>query len=487
MDFYYSDDDDEAGEEEELLNSDSDEAGEEELLDPVKPRHKIYRCLKPEDIKNLQQNDISDVCNVLSVSRSVACTLLIQNRWMPSSVYDTWFDRPVVEFKKTQTEICNICYEIANNTLPTQCGHLFCFDCWKTYISVSIENGPGCLTLKCPEPDCQSNPGIDMVDLVSSQDDKNKYYQYLYRSYVESSPNRKWCPAPGCDFAIAFEGVDSFDVTCDCGFKFCYKCGFNESHSPLDCDALVKWTKKNSSEEENTNWILSYTKPCPKCKRSIEKNQGCSHMRCRPPCNYHFCWLCLGPLNHPSGRCNRYVEKDDRKLARENLNRYMHYFERWNANDKSMKMALKDMDRARDELVDRLIDIQKQSRVQAMVVVDAWEQIAECRRVLKWSYVYGFYRMSGRARWKSDFFEHLQGVAEMALERLHHCAEKEMAEYLSANDACVGFGEFRRKLVRLTSVTKNYFENFIRALENNLEEDEIADKKVKKKKKIMND
>ncbi|KAL3649953.1 hypothetical protein CASFOL_006356 [Castilleja foliolosa] len=496
MDFYCSDDDDydeldeidvsdEAGEEELL----SDDAGEEELLDsfaPVNPRHKSYRSLKQEDIKKLQQKDISDVCNVLSVSRSVACTLLCQNRWMPSSVYDTWFDRPIVEFKKTQTEICNICYETTDKTPSTQCGHLFCVDCWKSYISVSIENGPGCLTLRCPEPGCKSNPGFEMVDLVSSQNDKNKYYQFLYRSYIESSPNRKWCPAPGCEFAIAFDGVegDSFDVTCDCGFKFCYKCGFNEIHSPLDCDTLVKWTDKNNCESENTNWILAYTKPCPKCKRPIEKNQGCSVMTCRPPCNNVFCWQCLGPLNHPYGRCNRYVEeKSDKKLARENLNRYMHYYERWLANDKSMKMALKDMDRARDEIVDRLIDKQKQSRFQAMIVVDAWEQIVECRRVLKWSYVYGYYRVSGCEKWKSDFFEHLQGEAETALERLHHCAEKEMVKYLSADCVCEGFDELRGKLVGLTSVTKNYFENFVRALENNLEEDGVGDKKVKQKTK----
>ncbi|KAL3649955.1 hypothetical protein CASFOL_006358 [Castilleja foliolosa] len=286
MDFYSSDDDDY----DEL--DVSDEAGRAELLDsfaPIIPRHKIYRSLKQEDIKKLQQTDISNVCNVLSVSRSVACTLLCQNRWMPSSVYDTWFDRhrPIVEFKNPQTKICNICYETGNKTLSTQCGHLFCIDCWKSYISVSIENGPDCLTLRCPELGCKFNPGFDMVDLVSSQDDKNKYYQYLYRSYIDSSPNRKWCPAPGCDFAIVFDGVegDSFDVTCDCGFKFCYNCGFNESHSPLDCDTLVKWTDKNNCEAANTDWILAYTKPCPKCKRSIEKNQGGNLMTCPPPCN----------------------------------------------------------------------------------------------------------------------------------------------------------------------------------------------------------
>lgn len=43
---------------------------------------------------------------------------------------------------------------------------------------------------------------------------------------------------------------------------------------------MRKWITKNSAESENLNWILANTKPCPKCHRPIEKNQGCMHMTC---------------------------------------------------------------------------------------------------------------------------------------------------------------------------------------------------------------
>ena len=58
---------------------------------------------------------------------------------------------------------------------------------------------------------------------------------------------------------------------------------------------LAKWQLKNSSEAQNTAWMLINTKPCPKCGKPIEKNQGCMHMTCMKPCRHEFCWLCLGP------------------------------------------------------------------------------------------------------------------------------------------------------------------------------------------------
>ena len=60
----------------------------------------------------------------------------------------------------------------------------------------------------------------------------------------------------------------------------------------VECETVKKWLIKNSAESENLNWIIANTKPCPQCKRPIEKNQGCMHMTCSQ-CRHQFCWLCL--------------------------------------------------------------------------------------------------------------------------------------------------------------------------------------------------
>lgn len=102
-------------------------------------------------------------------------------------------------------------------------------------------------------------------------------------------------------------------------------------------------------------------------------------------------------------------------------------------------------------------------------------QIIECRRVLKWSYSYGYY-LPQEERTKKQFFEYLQGEAEVGLERLHHCAEEELQHFVDeTDDLSTDFDDFRKKLIGLTKVTKTYFENLVKALENDLADVAVDD------------
>ncbi|KAK2969218.1 hypothetical protein RJ640_020368 [Escallonia rubra] len=102
-------------------------------------------------------------------------------------------------------------------------------------------------------------------------------------------------------------------------------------------------------------------------------------------------------------------------------------------------------------------------------LVEAWLQIVECRQVLTWTYAYGYYLPADEPA-KKELFEFLQCQAA-ALEKLHECAEGEvqanLMEKISATDI-VGYANFQRKLVHLTSVTRNHFEKLVTALQNDL-------------------
>ncbi|KAG8632542.1 hypothetical protein MANES_18G031400v8 [Manihot esculenta] len=248
--------------------------------------------------------------------------------------------------------------------------------------------------------------------------------------------------------------------------SFCWNCD-DESHRPVDCETVKKWISKNQSESENVNYILTYCKPCPNCRRPIEKNQGCMHMTCRV-CMYSFCWLCLAPYeNH--GQCNGYLDNAVRKkeMAKQSLEKYTHYFERWDANRKSKLKALADFQHIKDVKFKRLSEIQGIPEDNMDFITKAWLQVVECRRVLEWSYAYGYYLPENELA-KKQFFEYLQGEAESRLEKLHDCAEKELEQFLDSDGLSKDFIKFRTMLLTLTVVTGDYFEKLVRVLENGL-------------------
>jgi ariadne-1 len=123
--------------------------------------------------------------------------------------------------------------------------------------------------------------------------------------------------------------------------------------------------------------------------------------------------------------------------------------------------------------IEKLSDKQCQPVSQLKFLTEAWLQIVECRRVLKWTYAYGFY-LPENEHAKRAFFEYLQGEAETGLERLHQCAEKDLQMFIEAENSTTSFNDFRSKLAGLTSVTRTYFENLVRALENGLSDVDIT-------------
>ncbi|KAG8380336.1 hypothetical protein BUALT_Bualt06G0005000 [Buddleja alternifolia] len=451
-------------------------------------RSQNYTILSEDEIRQCQEEDITKISSVLSISRVAAGILLRHYNWSVSKVNDEWFvdeekvRRTVgllenhIPLPEARELACGICFEIypRDRMIAAACGHPFCVTCWQ-----GLMFG----VTRCPDPSCGAAVGQDMVNKLASTDDKEKYDRYFLRSFVEDNRKTKWCPAPGCDYAVDFiVGGGSYDITCRCSHSFCWNC-VEEAHRPVDCGTVAKWIMKNSAESENMNWILANSKPCPKCKRPIEKNQGCMHITCTPPCKFEFCWLCLGAWSEHGERtggfyaCNRYEaakqegvydESEKRKeMAKNSLERYTHYYERWATNQTSRQRAVENLHQMQTVHLEKLSDKQCQPESQLKFIIDAWLQIVECRRVLKWTYAYGYY-LPEHEKTKKQFFEYLQGDAESGLERLHQCAEKEFQVYLNSEGPSKEFNEFRTKLAGLTSVTKNFFENLVRALENGL-------------------
>ncbi|XP_026418849.1 uncharacterized protein LOC113314274 [Papaver somniferum] len=181
-----------------------------------------------------------------------------------------------------------------------------------------------------------------MINVFACEEGKQKYSSYLLRSYIEDNKEFKWCPAPDCGLAIKFvNGSDSCDVTCDCTHSFCWNCS-KEGHRPVDCGTMEKWILKNNDASEHVTWLLANFKPCPNCKRPIEKSVRCNHVKCSI-CQFRFCWVCLVSVDNHS--CNGYKgdvanNNLERNTTRKHLAKYIHYYERWVASHMSLDPAV---------------------------------------------------------------------------------------------------------------------------------------------------
>jgi len=443
-----------------------------------------FYVLSESDIKRLQDADINHLSSILFVSRPVACLLLSHYNWNVTQASESWFDNQQKVRKaiglsnkahielgftySSHTLLCGICLE----TFPSDairsswCRHSFCINCWNQYVDAHIDDH-NCFKLKCPEPSCNAAVDEDMIQQLASESRKIKYNQFFFRSYVENNNNMKlkWCPAPDCCHAISYElpyhhnsgsSRINYDVTCLCYHSFCWNCG-EEAHTPVNCEIVAKWMKKTSSEFKITTsgWIIANTKRCPKCKTPIEKNNGCNHMSCK--CGIKFCWLCLRDFSncHDGVNCVQVQEFQElfgdemqRNHAKNHLDRYTYYHQGWANNEISRRKSGTYFDN--------------------FMVKNALKHIVECRRILRWSYVYGYYLPEDENA-KIEFFDHIQGIAQVVLDRLHHFAENGLRKQLLNNGSEEEFCDFRTKLTTRARVAKSYVMNLVKELDNGLE------------------
>lgn len=285
----------------------------------------------------------------------------------------------------------------------------------------------------------------------------------------------RYCPAAGCDKVAVGSGISC--INCSCGNPFCFRCG-EESHTPCSCAQLAEWMTKCSNESETANWILANTKKCPNCNTRIEKNQGCNHINCGQ-CKYEFCWICMGKWSDHGQvtggyyKCNRFdsgklpieVQTEAQKAKRE-LDRYLHYYQRYHGHDQSLKFAsqvihlliinathslIHDISLQRSAQTERkMVEKQEQEKsswIDVQYIKQATDQVIECRRVLKYTYVLGYFLTS-----EKELFEHHQEMLEKNTDKLDELSEQivEMSD--------------RTEIINLTRVTAKFMESLLESM-----------------------
>ncbi|XP_019107942.2 probable E3 ubiquitin-protein ligase ARI8 isoform X3 [Beta vulgaris subsp. vulgaris] len=475
---------------------------EEELDNCIINHQKPYKVITEAAVRHCQERDIKNISDILSITKDEASLLLLHFDWNANAVLDEWFtngqklreelgltDVPMdvaMESPDAKDVTCGICSGNFSRHLvaAASCGHIFCNTCWTGYIGTSIKDGLACLKLRCPDSSCNTAVGLDMINMLASDDDKEIYARYFRRSYIGNITKAKWCPAPGCNYAVLLvNGCRISRVTCKCSYCFCWKCT-KEAHQPISCTALSRWEVESLVQAQNRRIA---TKSCPNCGRVLEVNSNCNRMECES-CNFHFCnvsdktcRLCLGSwlkeVCVEGNQINQYkhiccerklkqVEKDEerRKIAQESVIRYDRCHNQWKTHDMHLQAAVQEAEKLENGMLISIADEHGLRETEISFVTEAWQQIADCKRICKWACVYEYY-LPNFAKERRILFNYLLRRAEVVLEQLYQCTA-EPAIFNLAETSADKLLQTRNHLCLKTSVARNYFDNMVWAMEN---------------------
>jgi len=370
--------------------------------------------------------------------------------------------------KLSGTVECLICADDldASECTALTCEHAFCNSCWSDYLTLKITEG-SVEKLTCPATGCKLIVPDSVVSLLVPESTFDKYVRFITKSFVESNAKCTWCPAPNCGNAITAEMISSpgssgsnavggNTVTCTCGYSFCFTC-HNEAHAPATCEHVRQWAAKCRDDSETTHWLGANTKECPRCHVAVEKNGGCMHMVCRQ-CTHEWCWLCMrnwkGHNDYYS--CNRYEkaqkkggasstgseggvegassssskrgskkksklakQEEEREAQRQQLTRYLHYYERFLSHDAASKMEKQIKEKAYQKMNE--LASAHATRTEVAFIERASDMLLQCHLTLKWSYVYAYFLPEEGAH--KHLFNYLQQELEKTAEKLAELLE----------------------------------------------------------------
>ncbi|CAG2230784.1 ANKIB1 [Mytilus edulis] len=275
-----------------VFSADGPELDDEDMY--IMPDSEEYNGLRAQDLQEAKDQLLVETADMLSVPLFTAEALLrnhgmemklffMQNfnlrmvreilleAWMtdpkacceksgvipPPSVYS---EQPHVQHSLSSIEPvmtsqhdveCDICTSsFITNEDPVQmaCLHQFCKDCWQIYLDLKIQEGEA-HNITCPAYDCMKLVSVEVIESVVSRAMARRYLQFDIKAFVESNPNIKWCPYPGCDKLLRCQRLTlSYRVThlkqWIVGRAISSAECLGEAHEPASCENWKKWYNK---------------------------------------------------------------------------------------------------------------------------------------------------------------------------------------------------------------------------------------------------
>jgi len=144
--------------------------------------------LSPDDIQKTQTSQIDEVAMITEQPPEAAAILLRYARWNKEKLINSYMEdqekmldeagigrssRNVPpQIKKVPNFICEICYDDSPDmeTFAMKCGHRFCIDCYKHYVTQKVKEEGEAARIKCPGDDCNKILDSKSLDLLLEDD-----------------------------------------------------------------------------------------------------------------------------------------------------------------------------------------------------------------------------------------------------------------------------------------------------------------------------
>jgi hypothetical protein len=181
---------------------------------------------------------------------------------------------------------CQICFDKMDALQAHacfECGTAFCSTCMQWYVEFKILDGEvSAKKLVCPSAHCARSLAPELVEAFASPETFIKYQSFLKNQKL----GVRFCPRAGCCAVLDEPPFSSTRrVKCSaCDAESCMRCG-GVAHSSAQLCRRVD--KRYGQWKRHHN-----VRACPSCHADIEKQGGCSHMKCFQ-CDQEFCWACL--------------------------------------------------------------------------------------------------------------------------------------------------------------------------------------------------
>ena len=459
-------------------------------------RSSSYCVIKENEAILLRDNMIAQAEGRIELSRDDLLRALIYFKWDPNSLAERWYDNleanlansGISQSWESKLELknqgitgnnkdCMICFNPKKNCkeyLALSCNHYFCGECWNYYLDDALKEVNTAMYTLCPQKGCNIlvPESYFLKYIADNPKDSESFTKATIKNFIEANKVIKYCPTPNCAAFVHCESKSNKEINCICGTNFCFKC-LREGHRPCTCDMVEIWDKKNKSESENVKWMMVNAKQCPSCHKFIEKNQGCDHMTCQKKaggCGHEFCWICFKDWKGHT-TCNKFEDETKQIKVKDikiELEKYIHYFDRYMNHAKALKLGLKL--RNSIEYGIQLFNTFKNVPFPDLIFLrEAVETVAASRRLLKYSYVFGFYLKKCNSK---ALFEHNQSLLEGNANRLHELLENETMNNIMALDDFTDFNDefklFKNMIIDLYTATNKYNFNLMNSIENTM-------------------